>query len=107
MVEPLSSSVEKLVEYGYRYNIYVYKDLDQYYRRKSAGIKRILWVSFCRLALIMSCLRFVNLDLLRKSNSKDNNGRSVDQIHKSFGSSSCFERSIIWQFLHARFHAIS
>ena len=59
MVETMSESVVKLVEYGYRYNIYLYKDMGQYKSRDSAGIKRIIWVNFCRFQLILTILRFV------------------------------------------------
>ena len=61
MIEPLSRSVVRLVEYGYRYNITVFKDLDQYHRHEGAGIKRMFWVNICRLQLILGILRFVLL----------------------------------------------
>ena len=58
MVEPLSRSVVKLVEYGYRNELFVFKDLDQYHRHEGAGIKRMFCVNFCRLQIIIGLLRF-------------------------------------------------
>ena len=59
MIETMGKSVVKILEYGYRFNIYLYKDLDQYYRQETPGIRQIIWASFCRFQLIITILRLV------------------------------------------------
>ena len=54
---PLNVSMVNLMEYGYRYNYLVHNDTNKMYPKNEWVIKRIIWIIFCRLMMVLLILR--------------------------------------------------